>query len=271
MARPPATNDEREAARQDAARLRAAQERRDKRNRFIAIGVMVVALLAFIGVVVFILQDSKKPPLEGVSTPTAATENGGILTTTETGVDSSEAVEVGVYLDYMCPICAQFESINGESLDALNETGKIKLVMHPVSILDRFSEGTEYSTRAAAAGAYVADQAPENFVDFNAAMFANQPAEGSTGLTNEQIADIARAANVPEDVAGAIADGTADEAFRDWVEGATELATNDPNVAGERGFGTPTITIDGKRWEGDWRVDGAIEAAVDEIAGTPAE
>ena len=271
MARTTSTQDKREAARQEAARLRAAQESRDKRNRFIAIGVMVVALLAFIGVVIFILQDSNKPPLEGVSTPSAATENGGILTEPETGATNEDAVEVGVYLDYMCPVCSQFEAVNGEALDTLNETGQIKLIMHPVSILDRASAGSEYSTRAASAAAYVADQAPENFVDFNAAMFANQPTEGATGLSDEQIADIARAANVPEDVAGAIADGTATEAFRDWVAGATEVASSDPSVASERGFGTPTITIGGERWEGDWRVEGALEAAVTEAAGTPAE
>ena len=44
----------------------------------------------------------------------------------------------------------------------------------------RLSMGTGFSTRAAAAAALVADQAPEAFDAFNTAMFANQPGENTT-------------------------------------------------------------------------------------------
>ena len=37
------------------------------------------------------------------------------------GTENEGAVEVGVYLDYMCPICGQFEETNGATLDQLRE------------------------------------------------------------------------------------------------------------------------------------------------------
>src|SRR5665647_1489277 len=90
-----------------------------------------------------------------------------------------DAVVVSVYADYMCPYCGQFEQVNGPTLDQLRGDGTIVVEYHPVSILDGASLGTAYSTRAAAAVALVADQAPEAFIAFNTALFATQPAENT--------------------------------------------------------------------------------------------
>ncbi len=66
------------------------------------------------------------------------------------------AIEVGngdqtmdTYIDFMCPVCNQFEQLYGEAIDDLVDDGTITLNIHPISILDRASQGTEYSTRAA--------------------------------------------------------------------------------------------------------------------------
>ncbi|MEK8227811.1 hypothetical protein NKG05_19465 [Oerskovia sp. M15] len=58
-----------------------------------------------------------------------------------------------------------------------------------------------------------------------------------------------------------LAAGAAEE-FAPWVAAATEAATNDPALAGSRGFGTPTIVIDGERWEGDWSDPQALTLAI---------
>ena len=63
---------------------------------------------------------------------------------------------VAVYSDYLCPICGVFEQTNGATLDELRQSGEIVLEYHPVSILDRKSGGTAYSTRSATAAALVA-------------------------------------------------------------------------------------------------------------------
>ena len=100
------------------------------------------------------------------------------------------------YIDFMCPVCNQFEQAYGEAIQGLVTDGTITLNIHPISILDRASQGTEYSTRAANAMYCVAAADGTAAVPFMQAMFANQPEEGSTGLTDDQILAIAELAGV---------------------------------------------------------------------------
>ncbi|BDZ42643.1 hypothetical protein GCM10025865_19420 [Paraoerskovia sediminicola] len=261
----------REAAIAEAARVRDAQAARDRRVRIITISALVVALAVVVAIVVFIMNEGDKPALDRVDAPATATADAGIPLgeSGAAGTTNEGAVEVAVYLDYMCPVCGQFEELNGETLDSLRESGDITEVLHPVSILDRMSSGARFSTRAAAAAAFVADRAPEAMADFNDAMFVNQPEENTPGYTDDQIADIAVAAGVPDDVAEGIRNGDADSAFSGWVEAGTELASDDDALKNPQsgGFGTPTITIDGERWDGNWSEDGALEAAVTAAQG----
>src|SRR5699024_12404568 len=53
------------------------------------------------------------------------------------------------------------------------------LNLHPISILDRASQGTEYSTRAANAAYCVADEDGEAAYTFIDLLFRNQPAEAT--------------------------------------------------------------------------------------------
>ena len=227
------------AARAQAQKSVKAQERRTTLG--IVIGA-VVALLVFGGIVFYIVQSSQIPALDddGAVVPAGSnTETGGIPVGTSgvVGQDVPEdAPQVDVYLDFMCPICGRFESTNGEDLAELREGGDIVLSYHPVSILDGYSSGTDFSTRAANAAATVADAAPESFVAFVDAMFANQPQEGTAGLSDEQIEQIAVEAGVPEDVAATLDDGI----FTKWVIAATDVASQDGMA------GTPTVIVDGE-------------------------
>ena len=49
----------------------------------------------------------------------------------------------------MCPVCNQFEQLYGPEIQNLVDDGTITLGIHPIAILDRLSQGTEFSTRAA--------------------------------------------------------------------------------------------------------------------------
>ncbi|QJW35828.1 DsbA family protein [Cellulosimicrobium protaetiae] len=272
----------REAARAEALALREAQAKRDKRNRLITIGALVAGVLVLVGVFLAVwipaMNDQQKTVdavaagnLADVTNPATAREDGGIPMGADgaAGTENDGAVEVGVYLDYMCPICGQFEETNGATLDELRSSGDITVVLHPVSILDRVAQSQQFSTRSASAAAWIADQAPEALNAFNTAMFQNQPAEGSGTLTDAQIADIAEQAGVPADVAAGIEDGTAVETYGDWVATATSLVTQDEALANPQsgGFGTPTITIDGERWDGNWSDPNALPDAVTAAQG----
>jgi protein-disulfide isomerase len=268
----------REEARAEAARLREQQARAAKRRRDLVITLLVVGLLVVGGVVAWIVSNRPAPapdfsgsdaPLSEVTLPAGATAEGGIpvgpggVAGTIDGA-AGDAVPVVVYADFMCPVCGTFEQTNGETLARLRESGDITLEYRLVAILDRFSQGTSYSTRAATAAGLVADRAPELFVAFHDSLFAHQPEENSSGLDDATLAGVARGVGVPEAVAATIEDGSYLEgggSFSPWVAAATEQAGRDfPD-----GFGTPTILVDGQNIADqgvDWRVEGALADAI---------
>jgi protein-disulfide isomerase len=205
-----------------------------KTNWFaIWVSVAVVVVLVLVAALVVWMNNSASSP-DPVVTPDAAVIN------SETG-----AIAVGsgdqtmdTYIDFMCPICNQFEQAYGESIQALVDDGTITLNIHPISILDRASSGTEYSTRSANAMYCVAAADGTAAVPFMQAMFANQPDEGSTGLTNEQILAIAEGVGVTG-IDACVNDGE----YSGYVTAMTEKT---PVAPGAQGIGTPTIAINGE-------------------------
>ena len=261
----PSKADRRDAARAQALKLQQEQIRREKRTRNVIIASVLAGVLVVVGIGYFIMKSAGPSVSSGITefpaglaVPSVSDDAGGISfgPTGEAGTTSGDdAVVVDVYLDYMCPICGDFEEINGPDLDELRANGDITLVLHPVSILDAQSQGSSFSTRAAQAFAYVAENAPDKALAFNEAMFAQQPGEGTSGLSNDQIAEIATSVGVPEDVAAKIADGT----YNKFVDALTEIAFNNEKLLNENGnFGTPTILINGERITSNWTTPGAL-------------
>jgi protein-disulfide isomerase len=205
-----------------------------KTNWFaIWVSVAVVVVLVLVAALVVWMNNSASSP-DPVVTPDAAVIN------SETG-----AIAVGsgdqtmdTYIDFMCPICNQFEQAYGEAIQALVDDGTITLNIHPISILDRQSQGTEYSTRSANAMYCVAAADGTAAVPFMQAMFANQPDEGSTGLTDEQILAIAEGVGVTG-IDACVNDGE----YSGYVTSMTEKT---PVAPGAQGIGTPTIAINGE-------------------------
>ena len=230
----------------NAARARSLAQsqvhRKERKSTIIIVAVSVVGLALFAGLVFFIVNGSKVPALDdpGAALPAGSDTTGGIPVgkTGIVGVDvpGDDVPQVAIYEDFMCPICNQFEQVNSADIDALREAGEIAVSYHPISILDRVSLGTQYSTRAANAAATVADQAPEYFHPFAEALYVNQPEENTEGLDDATIASIAVSVGVPQDVADSLDNGT----FRKWVLAATDSASQ----AGANG--TPTIIVNGE-------------------------
>lgn len=246
----------REAARKEAERLRKAQEARDKRGRAILIGVVAAVLALIIVAVVVIAKQANRTLLSDFEGPTPASSDlhGGIPFGADGAGSTNEgAPEVDIYLDFMCPFCGDFEQANGQDLAQAAADGEATVIYHPLNYLDRFSEGTEYSTRTAAAFAYVATEAPDKALDFMAALFAQQPEEGSAGLTDEEITDIAVEAGVPQDVADSMTDGT----YAEWVAVASEQASKHDDIGG-----TPAVLIDGEEWNGNRTNPGELLADI---------
>ena len=205
------------------------------------VSVAVVAVVVIAGVAVVWINNSASAPGPAPEAAIVNTDTGAI------SVGDGPDV-VATYIDFMCPICNQFEGIYAETLNSLVADGSITLEYHPVAILDRASQGTEYSTRSANALYCVAVTSPDAVTPFISAMYANQPDEGTPGLTDEEIISIASGAG-----AGDVSSCITDRTYGGFVTEQTKTIPRDA----EGNAGTPTVTFNGERIDltGDPQVD----------------
>jgi protein-disulfide isomerase len=163
----------------------------------------------------------------------------------------SGPVRVDAYIDLLCPYCKAFEQRAGATLDALVAEGRATIVYHPVAFLDRFSEGTEYSTRASAAVGAAAQAG--GFAAYKDALFAQQPEENTPGLSDEQLVRIGAEVGISDP---SFADDVLSGRFRPWTEFVTDRAV-------ERGVnGIPTVFVAGEQVDADGEpISAAVAAA----------
>ncbi|MEU5942573.1 thioredoxin domain-containing protein [Micromonospora sp. NPDC047548] len=236
--------------------VQAVAARRRHNRMWLAGGVVIVGLLvAIVAVVVTSVSKGDSSPNSAsgqLVTPANLTDTGAIPVGQATG-----PVTLEIYLDYMCPACGMFEQANGGEIDRLVKAGTVKVQLRPISFLDRASKGSKYSTRAANAMATVADRAPGSVWAFHRELFDRQPEEGTRGLSDDQIAELARKAGVPKDVA----DAFIKRAFERWVATSTDAAFK----SGIQG--TPTIKINGMVFQGNAYTPGPLTQAIEAAAG----
>lgn len=200
-----------------------AREKRRARTLWTSIAAVAVLVIAgLIGWGVVASQDSGS-----YVAPVGAVENG-------TGIKvGTGPVQIDIYEDFICPACGQFEKQTGGTLDQLVSEGKVSVVYHPLAFLDRASS-TEYSTRASAASGAAAQDG--KFREYAKALFAQQPAEGSAGLSDDQLIQIGRSVGLGDAFAQAVRDGK----YKPWTAHVTDEASGDGVT------GTPTVRVGGK-------------------------
>jgi protein-disulfide isomerase len=215
------------------------------------------------------------PALADVRAPAAAAPDGGIpVGRGGVGTAGDDDVVVEVYLDPACPWCQRLEAMYGDALAGLVEAGGVTLVHRPLAFLDARWGGT-YSTRAVHALAVVADAAPAHYPALHTQLLEHQPEAGEpAGLSDDEIAALARDAGVPADVVATFtgaaptgyrvttADGGTEQrtatarTFAPWIAATTAQASAD---LGE--VGVPTVLVDGERVE-DWTEPGSLTARI---------
>jgi protein-disulfide isomerase len=275
-------NQRREAAREKARQLRDQQKKKEKRNRVLLQGGIILGSLAIIAVIALVLVNSVRPAGPGPENmlsggirigpgfevvETAAMEPGATPTPTPEEEDA-ETIDIQIFQDYFCPVCGAFDAANREQIGSLIEGGAVTYEVHPISFLDRASLGTRYSSRAANAAACVADKSPNSFWDFDQAMFENQPPEQTAGLSDDQLVDIVL--GIEGITAGDdIEDCIRDEEFKNWVTDITAYAQNFgvPGTDVTAIQGTPTVLVNGVRYEGPVDDPAAFQAFVAQAEG----
>jgi len=276
-------NERREAAREKARVQRTEQKKKDQRTKLFLQGGVGLALIAIVAVIALVLVNSNKPVGPGpqnfasdgiqlsqgfIATPTAALD--ADADPIPSAVDEESGIlDIQLYVDYLCPICGAFEQTNGEYIGSLVENGATTLEIHPITILDRLSQGQRYSSRTVNAVACVADSSPNDFYNYHSALLSEevQPAENTTGLSNDEL--IALLDTVGVENVDAVTECIQDESFKSWVSNSTARALSGPipNSDIAQVTGTPTVLVNGSKYEGAVNDLAAFQAFVIQAAG----
>jgi protein-disulfide isomerase len=166
--------------------------------------------------------------LKPAITSTIDTANGSPIT-----FDNGAVTVIDVWEDPQCPVCKLFEDANGDYIESLIREKKATVRYHVLSFL-----GDE-SVRAANASFCAADEG--QYLDFHHALYAVQsPLENSGFWSNETLVNIGKKI------------GITSKAFADCVTKGSKVEIVKANYDSMSKFGvqgTPTVFINGKKWE----------------------
>jgi len=213
---------------------------------------VVAVVVVIVGVVVaIVVQMQRSAPAAGAAAP-AHTVDGTVI-----AVGSADApVTVDLYEDFQCPNCKAFEDATGSTLAGLVADGTVQARYHGMAFLDT-SANDQYSTRALNAAAVVlATAGPDAFQAFHDLLYAHQPAEGGSGMTDDQLVQYATQAGA---TGTTVEKDIRDLTYGDWVRQSTDQASKDGVTS------TPTVLVDGKKLA-DLSANG-LNAAVTAAAG----
>lgn len=267
----PTKNERREQAREKARELRLEAQKKERKRKVVIqlsviLGIVVVAAIVALSIITSIPKPGPRPAnmasdgillqakLDAEGKPTGEIEavlskplpdGANPVTTTQ----DPSLLNIVTYIDFQCPVCKSFEEADSSLIEERVRNGAATLEVHPVAILDRMSLDTRYSSRAANAAACVATYDPDNFLAFMSGLYADQPAENSGGLGNDQIKAIAEKAGLADltDINKCIDD----ETYKAWVTAATERAKAAnplPNSTNVTFSGTPTVIVNGQEF-----------------------
>ena len=215
-----------------------------KDNR-VKVGIVVAVVIVVMFATIYIVLNRPW----GSSPQTAATYPVSVDGVVVTAGQPAAPVTIDVYEDFLCPFCERFETRNSDALTAALNEGKAKVNYHALNILDARTTPPGYSTLAANAAlcAVPAGIWPA----LHARLFAEQPAEGSAGLTAAQLSAIGTSLGAGPGFTQC-AEGNGNAAA---ITAATAAASADPGLQTDGQFGTPTIAVGGQKIDvsdSDW-------------------
>ncbi len=255
----PTRSEQRDQARAKARELREQKVSADKRKRALTISLVALVVVGLVGGITYAViassSNSNTNNANAKKVPANVTAQGGVLLGKDFSVITPEQAKtvdhIVIYQDYQCPICQMFENPNANQIGSWIRSGQAVLEYHPISFLDGHSLNA-YSSRAANAAFCVANSQPAKFFDVNTALYANQPAENTSGPSDSQIKDTLRSAGV--DVNAEINECIDQKRYSKFIDNKTAEAFSTPAVTGtDIPTGTPDVLVNGVvyTWDGD--------------------
>jgi protein-disulfide isomerase len=208
----------------------------DNTTRWIVIGMVLLVVVTGVVFSLFSQNSKENASLAGLDgttlkpaiTSTIDTANGSPIT-----FDNGAVTVIDVWEDPQCPVCKLFEDANGDYIESLIREKKATVRYHVLSFL-----GDE-SIRAANASFCAADEG--QYLDFHHALYAVQsPLENSGFWSNETLVNIGKKI------------GITSKSFEDCVTKGSKIEVVKANYDSMSKFGvqgTPTVFINGKKWE----------------------
>ena len=208
----------------------------DNTTRWIVIAM--VALVVVTGVVFSLFGQSDKTTaslsgLDGIKLKPAVTSTIDTANGSAISFDNGAATTIDVWEDSQCPVCKLFEDANGAYIESLIREKKANVRYHVLSFL-----GDE-SVRAANASFCAADEG--QFLDFHKAIYAVQSTVENSGFwSNKTLVEMGKKI------------GITSKSFEDCVTKGSKVDLVQANSESMSKFGvqgTPTVFINGKKWE----------------------
>jgi protein-disulfide isomerase len=229
------------SARDRVAAEREAQRRRNRqRKRLAVLASVLVVLGGAIGIGIAVSSSSAKPqaytvPSNGSVVTDRYADPGHKATALAYGPASAPHT-LTVFEDFRCPFCKGLETGSASVYKAYADAGTLRVLFHPVTIIDSKGDGSG-SLRSGAASVCAA--AAGKFIEYHDVLFANQPDESTDGYSDTATL-IALAKKVP---------GLDSPAFESCVtsgryKGLVQQNWSDYNTLSLGG--TPTLMLDGK-------------------------
>jgi protein-disulfide isomerase len=241
----------REARQAKAAEMRRQVARKEaQRKTLIASSAVLAVIIVIVAVFVVVQHANRTSAIANGATPANLSSDNSVT------VGKSDAkVTMVAYEDFQCPYCEQFETSMSDQLAKWEADGTLKVEYKMIAFLDA-SSSTDYSTRALNAAAAVNNYDPSAFAAFHKLLYANQPKEGSAGLTDATLVKYAMQATNNQ-FKTQITTAVKNQTYKGWTQKVTDnMSKNGVN-------GTPTLIVNGTTLKGfdTTTVTNAIEAA----------
>jgi len=245
----PATVD---PVRAEAAKMRLAQERADRRTRIIVISSVAAIVLAVVGAVGGVIwkqqADINAARNVDASTILGVFADGRPIVVNGNGVSAQADPNLPTlteYFDYSCHACADLDAYIGNDLTTWASQGHYNLELQPVITVDM-----EYLKPATGASLVVAQKAPDKWIEFHHALMAyfrsqfnaqNPAVINNLDSSWKQVKQIATEVGVPSDVIATFPVNAVDSYLQAsstaWKEASVD--GRDPNK-----LGTPELVKD---------------------------
>jgi protein-disulfide isomerase len=261
---------DRPAARRRAEQLRAEQQHRARRKRMMVIYGSVLGVIAIAVAIALVVANASAPKTPtAVPNGTVADTTGGLAAADAMAVPigpASAPVKLTVYEDFRCSVCGQFEATYQAAYKPLVTAGTLRLLIHPVDLIDTNLPGTSGSLHAGNAAGCAQDAG--RFQAYHDVLFANQPAESSDVFSsNATLITLAKQVTGLDTATfeSCVNSGRYDDWVRKNFADLTQITGGQP--------ATPTFYANGAKFTlptgtTPAAAQAAFTAAIDKLAGT---